>query len=400
MKILHVSSWFQPQLGYSEYHLPLAQQNQGHTVAVLTSDRYFPFPDYDATVKPLLGERIVGSGKREESGLNTHRLPVSFEYRHHLWLRGFERALDQFAPDVVHTHEALTPLALQSALAKQHRSYKLVVTSSMEKEVFFTPSLPRRLYYQFHRHSISKILRERVDAFTAVGTGAREIVSFVIGIPREQIEVVPLGADDTRFRFDSAARGAVRNQLGLTAEAVVIIYAGKLIAEKDVHVLVEAFTKLQTRFPSKLILLGNGSPGYVEKLKSLAQGALEHIFFLPAVPNKNLPPFFSAADVGVWPNQSSNAAIEAALVGLPLIVCDDESARHYVEAENGLRFSRGQANSLRECLRQLIESPALRRQMGERGQAYMQSQRSWQTIAQRYLALYLELPREKNNTVV
>ena len=89
MKILHVSSWFQPQLGYSEYHLPLAQQNQGHTVAVLTSDRYFPFPEYDTTVKPLLGKRIVGSGQREERGLNVTRLPVAFEYRHHLWLRGF-----------------------------------------------------------------------------------------------------------------------------------------------------------------------------------------------------------------------------------------------------------------------------------------------------------------------
>jgi glycosyltransferase involved in cell wall biosynthesis len=400
MKILHVSSWFQPQLGYSEYHLPLAQQNQGHTVAVLTSDRYFPFPEYDTTVKPLLGKRIVGSGQREERGLNVYRLPVAFEYRHHLWLRGFERALDQFAPDVVHTHEFFTPVALQSALAKQRAPYTLVMTSSMEKEVFFPQSLPRRLYYQFHRRSFSKLLRERVDAFTAVGTGAREIVSYVVGIPADQIEVIPLGADSTRFRFDAAARKEIRNQLGVTDETMVIVYAGKLIAEKDIHVLVEAFARLPTQLPATLILLGNGSGSYVEQLRFLAQGALDKIFFLPAVPNENLPPFFCAADVGVWPNQSSNAAIEASLVGLPLIVCDDESARHYVEAENGLRFPRGDVSALSECLRRLVASPALRHQMAERGRAYMQSHRSWQTIAQRYLTLYLELPKEKTNRTI
>src|SRR5437016_1249702 len=108
MRVLHVSSWFQPQLGYSEYHLPIAQQRLGHTVAVLTSDRFFPFPDYEATTRPLLGERVVGSGTREEYGLRAYRLPIAFEYRHHLWLRGFAGALAEFKPDVVHVHEPFT----------------------------------------------------------------------------------------------------------------------------------------------------------------------------------------------------------------------------------------------------------------------------------------------------
>src|SRR2546430_6066479 len=96
MRILHVSSWFQPELGYSEYHLPTAQQRLGHIVAVLTSDRFFPFPNYDATVGPVLGARVVGRGRRTEHGLSTYRLPVAFEYRHHLWLREFDAAVREF----------------------------------------------------------------------------------------------------------------------------------------------------------------------------------------------------------------------------------------------------------------------------------------------------------------
>src|SRR5436189_2131592 len=123
MRILHVSSWFQPVLGYSEYHLPTALQRLGHTVAVLTSDRHFPFPDYPATVEPVLGRRIVGPGKRVEEGLLTYRLPITFEYRHHLWLRHFDAAVRDFSPDVLHVYQAFTLPTLQSALAKSGYNY-------------------------------------------------------------------------------------------------------------------------------------------------------------------------------------------------------------------------------------------------------------------------------------
>ena len=55
MKIVHLTSYFQPQLGYQEYFLAREHIKLGHDVWVVTSDRYFPFPDYDKTVKNILG---------------------------------------------------------------------------------------------------------------------------------------------------------------------------------------------------------------------------------------------------------------------------------------------------------------------------------------------------------
>lgn len=391
MKILHVSSWFQPQLGYSEFHLPTALQRLGHSVAVLTSDRYFPFPDYAATVQPLLGGRIVGSGKQVEYGLLAYRRPIAFEYRHHMWLRGFESAVRDFRPDIVHVYQAFTLPTLQSALAKLKYDYGLVVSSSMEKEVFYPQAIERRAYYRLYSIMAGPILRDRVDAFTAVGVGARDIVAQVLGIRGEKVAIFPLGADSERFRFDPVARGEIRRELGIADGVVLVVYAGKLIPRKDVHVLMEALRHIDSHTALAVLLLGNGTPDYKARLDDIAGAARSSVFFRPAVPNSELPRYMSAADIGVWPSESSNAAIEAALVGLPLVVSASEATQHYIAGENGLAFTRGDASALAGNLERLAISPELRRQMGARGRDHMTRLMSWHSAALRAAALYQDV---------
>jgi len=366
----------------------MAQQRLGHTVAVLTSDRFFPFPNYQATIQPLLGARVVGSGAREECGLQAYRLPIAFECRHHLWLRGFERALAEFEPEVVHVHEPFTLPAFQSALAKPRNGYGLLIASSMEKEVFYPQSFPRQMYYQLHAAFVAPVLRRQVDVFTAVGEGAREVLSQVLSLPIERVEFVPLGADSERFRFDAAARREVRRELGVADDLVLVVYAGKLIADKDVHVLAAAVGRAKPRAPLGLLLLGNGTSDYCARLSELAKAGRHPIFLRPAIPNQELPRFFSAADIGVWPSQSSNAAIEAALAGLPLVVSESQATGHYVEAGNGLAFPRGEVASLAGCLERLADAPESRREMAARGRAHLEREMSWDCVARRYLNLY------------
>ncbi len=391
MRILHVCSWFQPQLGYSEYHLPIAQQRLGHQVAVVTSDRYYPFPDYQATVQPLLGKRVVGSGTREEHGLLTYRLPVAFEYRHHLWLCGVDQVIARFRPEIVQVYQSFTLPTLQCALAKPKHGFGLVLRSSMEKEVFFPQTRSRRLYYWFYAAIAGPVLRRRVDSFTAVGPGARDIVRQVFALPAEQVEVVPLGADSERFRFDPEARREIRQEIGIAGDMVLAIYAGKLIPDKDVHVLVTALGEVQTRRSLGLLLLGDGAPDYKVKLRKIAQAAHKPVFFHSPVSNSDLSRFFSAADFGVWPSESSNAAVEAALVGLPLVVSSSDATKHYIEAGNGLSFSRGDVLGLALCLERLTDAPELRQIMGERGRDHMMQRLSWKVIAQHSLDSYRKI---------
>jgi len=388
MRILHVSSWFQPELGYSEYHLPTAQQRLGHTVAVLTSDRFFPFPNYDATVGPVLGARVVGRGRRTEHGLSTYRLPVAFEYRHHLWLREFDAAVRDFHPSIVHVYQPFTLPTIQAALAKPRHGFGLVVSSSMEREVFHPQSFARRAYYRLFSRFAAPLLRRRVDVFTAVGVGARAVVTETLGLPPERVLVFPLGADSDRFQFDPAGRAEVRRALGIDDDMPLVIYAGKLIPRKDVHILIEALAHVDSSVTIGVLLVGNGAPEYEARLRGLAAATQRPVFFRPAVPNAQLPRFFSAADIAVWPSESSNAALEAALVGLPLVVSESPATSHYIAKDNGLTFPRGNGPALAQCVERLARSRALRQEMGQRGRAYVGGQLSWDAAAARAVRLY------------
>ena len=60
MKIVHVCDYIQPQLGYQEYYLAKEHAKMGHEVTVITSDRYYPFPNYENTAEKILGDRKMG----------------------------------------------------------------------------------------------------------------------------------------------------------------------------------------------------------------------------------------------------------------------------------------------------------------------------------------------------
>jgi glycosyltransferase involved in cell wall biosynthesis len=388
MRILHVASWFQPQLGYSEYHLPVAQQRLGHTVAVVTSDRYFPFPNYASTVRPILGQRVVGPSVREELGVLAYRLPVLFEYRHHLWLRGLKRVISEFKPDVVQTHQAFSLPVIQAAIAKRQIPFKLIIKSSMEKEVFYPQAGLRRVYYRLFSTIAAPFLRRQIDVFSAVGAGARDIVAEIFRLTPLSVEILPLGADSEKFRRNETARKLIRSRLGIGEDVVLAVYAGKLISNKDIHVLTEAIARADVSSKLAVLVVGNGSSEYTSRLKESAAFATCPVFFHPAVPNDELPSYFSAADIGVWPAESSNAAIEAALTGLPLVVSRTEATQHYISASNGLAFERGDAQGLLDCLSAIAADADLRKRMGERGRLYCEKNLSWAAIARRSIRMY------------
>ena len=60
MRILHLINYFNDNLNYQENNLIKLQNINGHQVTLITSDRYFPFRNYNKNYKKILGKRLVG----------------------------------------------------------------------------------------------------------------------------------------------------------------------------------------------------------------------------------------------------------------------------------------------------------------------------------------------------
>ena len=125
MKIVHVIGYFQPELGYEEFYTAREQVRLGHDVAVVTSDRIFPF---SAEIKSALSSagldmttRKRGTGVSDLEGVSVHRLPTAFEWFYDcVAVHGLKESLSLLKPEIVHAHETIqgTP-----ALARRGTTY-------------------------------------------------------------------------------------------------------------------------------------------------------------------------------------------------------------------------------------------------------------------------------------
>ncbi|MFI7242103.1 glycosyltransferase [Streptomyces qinglanensis] len=151
------------------------------------------------------------------------------------------------------------------------------------------------------------------------------------GVPAARLCTVPNGIDAARFRFDPAARAAVRNGLGLAPDAFVVAGVGRLVAGKRFDALVDAVAALPG---AHLLLAGDGPELAALRARAAALGAGDRLRLLgecaggpgagqtPRGTEPDVPGVLAAADVFAAPSPEESfglAAVEALAAGLPVL---------------------------------------------------------------------------------
>jgi len=395
MKIIHLVDYFQPKLGYQEYYLARKHHEWGHEVLVVTSDRFFPFAGYRQTVEPVLGKRFVGVGEFTEDGLRVRRLPVVFELNTRVWLSGVKNVFRDFRPDLVICHSFPTMASYQASKYKSLFGYVLVHDSHLSSHNFFPYGLKRRIFYKTFNAFVRPFIEGKADKFVAVSEGVRDVLVTFFGVSEEKIEVIPLGVDTQLFIFDEAKRKIIRAKFNLGEDEVLIVFSGKvnlkkLRPNKRVHDLLEAARLLIQENPKiKVLVLGSGEGDSLSSLKSFVQkkGFSGNVIFHDFVPRQELPGFYSAADVGVWPGAHSNTIEEAISTSLPVVLPFTPSTTHLIR-DNGLFFKEGDVSQLRECIKKLVGDRRLREKMSRNARLFAEKTLSYDVIARQFIRLY------------
>lgn len=393
MRIVHLIDYFQPKIGYQETFLAREHAKLGHDVTVVTSDRYFPFPDYESTFTKVLGERYVGTGKRTEEGIATWRLP-SWEIPKSplVLLKSLEQTLKTVQSDVVFCHGVYSLTSYMAARLKNRVGYTLVYDS--HAAAFNTPltdTLAKRWYFFLYQHVFAPVIKKGMNHLFAVGDDEQKFLRETLKLVDYDVPIIRLGVDIGRFRFSQKERGRIRKELGISEKEVVVVCAGKMGKEKDIPVLAEAVNRLrQTNV--RLLLIGGGLDEHVTDRACLPARQVRdplrrNIVHLPYVSNEKLPSYFSTADIGVWPGNFTMTILEAMSCSLPVILPKQSSAM-YLDKSNGVQwFTRGNAQKLSERIELLAASADKRMRLGKNARAYTQKELSWHVIANQTLHL-------------
>jgi glycosyltransferase involved in cell wall biosynthesis len=169
-----------------------------------------------------------------------------------------------------------------------------------------------------------------------------------------------------------------------------VLYFGKLIENKGVHILFEALRGLDAR----AVIVGFGD--YRQALEAQAPpgtlftGALEHrhlVHLLPLVDVSVVP--------SIFPEAFGMVAAEAAAAGVPPVVADHSGlaevaagigAEYPPERAHLTSFPNGDAGVLRDRLRELLDLPAEeRRVLGLAARRAVERNWSWGRVAERLL---------------
>jgi glycosyltransferase involved in cell wall biosynthesis len=189
-------------------------------------------------------------------------------------------------------------------------------------------------------------------------------------VPRERIAFVPNGVDTDRYRpLAPDAREALRRELGLAPDELLIVTASRLAPHKRADLLARAFVGLLPDFPrARLWVMGDGEQ------RSELQGWLdastggERVKLWGHVKAGALKRHLQAADVfallSLWEGLS-NALLEAMACGLPPIVSAVSGMVDVIQpGVTGLAVPPDDEAGARAALRELLEQSERRAAMG------------------------------------
>lgn len=186
----------------------------------------------------------------------------------------------------------------------------------------------------------------------------------------------------------------IKDKWGLN-EGSYFLYLGRLVPEKRPELLIKAFRKLDTDL--KLVIAGSGSDtsDYEASLRESAQGD-SRILFTGFVGGKILEELYSNCFAFVLPSDVEGmpmSLLEAMSYGCCCVTSDIPECAD-VLAGNGMTFERGNANSLRFALRDLLANDDCASVFGAAARAHVKQTYNWDSIVDRTLELYSSISRK------
>jgi glycosyltransferase involved in cell wall biosynthesis len=170
----------------------------------------------------------------------------------------------------------------------------------------------------------------------------------------------------------------------------VVGYAGRLVEEKGVDLLIDAVAGLNE---VDLVILGSGPMEGELRERVRGLGISHRVAFRGTLPSIQMPAFYHQLDALVlpsrtrpnWMEQFGRVLIEAMACGVPVIGSNSGEIPHVI-GEAGLIFQENDAAALRARLAQLVAAPGLRAELGRRGRErvlrhYTQAQVARQTVS-------------------
>ncbi len=245
---------------------------------------------------------------------------------------------------------------------------------------------------------------EAIDACDALTGVSRWLVEEMVSrYPscRDKAVVLYNGVNPEIFRpvWEIRERELWRRERGWE-DALVILFVGRLVEVKGVHLLIEAFTSLSKQIPqARLVIIGSHTfsdartTPHIARLRKLAEGLEDKINFEGYVSRNKIARYYAMSDIvafpSIWKEPFAQVVLEAMASSLPVVAFKKGGQSEIIQnGKNGLLVPEAEgASGLTEALRYIIQEPALRGRIGDEARRSVESHWTWKRMAGSFVTL-------------
>lgn len=203
--------------------------------------------------------------------------------------------------------------------------------------------------------------------------------------------------DSSLYSFEQ--KETLRKELGVLSNDVVFCFIGRLVKDKGINELVQAFVDINDEKPQiKLLLVGSFEQELDPLLPEIEKEIQDNSNIISVGFQNDVRPYLAISDIFVLPSYREgfpNVVIQAGAMNLPSIVTNINGCNEIIEdGVNGLIISPKNKEQLKEKMELLLENADLRNQLKQSAREMITSRYEQKVV---WEALLNEYQRLQNN---
>jgi len=215
----------------------------------------------------------------------------------------------------------------------------------------------------------------------------------------ENKSAVIYSAIDTEIFCPADNKAALRQEIGVAGNEVLVGIIARLDPVKDHHTFLKAAAKVAASAPyARFLISGEACNVTHEELRQLSRelGIYERVIFLDRQEDLDVRDLIHALDIGVVASNGSEVicriSVEYMALGKPQVSTDINVLPEIVEdGKNGFVVPAGNAEAMGTQLLRLVENADLRKNMGYKARQIAVEKYSYPVFAEKTLEVYREV---------